>query len=458
MATRGGRTYCPKDPSDSDSNASEFVENFGGSSGGDMENAEGNGGSDARAVASSHRRRSDSNSGPQMTSPRSDRDKREDTLTRSHRKRSGSEEEEEEEEKKEEEEEEEVEVLEEEEEEDERDENTCSLSSSESSYGHDLADNDIEYNPEDGWQLQDFTVGPYLASGRFGDVYLAEEKISTMIVALKVLNKRNPEFDDKYFKNELLIQSHLFHRNILRMHTCFYDDDRAYMVLEAACGEVMDLLKHTQRSGKEHPDGLHENEVAVIHRQTINAMTYLHNKHICHRDLKPENLLYTTRLDCECKKCQGRAPAHRHPLVKLADFGWSCHLPPEENVRRWTFCGTTEYISPDMAKGGGEYSPYANDIWALGILVYELAYGTTPYSYYLEDSRTNQAGIYKAIANTGPISYPHKFPEDMRDYLDLFLQPEEKHRVRLRDADKVIHGSKWLKRWTEGHPYFTPKK
>lgn len=74
-----------------------------------------------------------------------------------------------------------------------------------------------------------------------------------------------------------------------------------------------------------------------------------------HRDLKPENILVTS--DC----------------VKIGDFGWAV----ASESRRNTFCGTLDYLSPEMLKG--EYHDSKVDIWALGILAFELSTGSTPF-------------------------------------------------------------------------------
>lgn len=90
------------------------------------------------------------------------------------------------------------------------------------------------------WTLADFDIGKPLGKGKFGNVYLAREKISKFLVAIKVLFKSAiKEFNNEHqVRREIEIQSHLRHPNILRMYGYFHDDSRVYLILEyAPCGK-----------------------------------------------------------------------------------------------------------------------------------------------------------------------------------------------------------------------------
>ena len=87
------------------------------------------------------------------------------------------------------------------------------------------------------------------------------------------------------------------------------------------------------------------------------AVKYLHDNNLIHRDIKPENILLDENL-----------------VPKLSDFGWSAII---KNEKRHTFCGTFEYMAPEMFENE-EYT-YSVDIWSLGILLYELYHGKSPY-------------------------------------------------------------------------------
>lgn len=96
------------------------------------------------------------------------------------------------------------------------------------------------------WTLKDFDVGRALGKGKFGRVYLAREKRSGYIVALKILFKSELQQHkvEKQLRREIEIQSHLRHKNILRLYGYFHDSKRVYLIIEyAAQGELYKQLR-----------------------------------------------------------------------------------------------------------------------------------------------------------------------------------------------------------------------
>lgn len=158
---------------------------------------------------------------------------------------------------------------------------------------------------------------------------------------------------------------------IIKLIDHFEDDTNLYLVMELANqGTLMDMLN---KYGK-----LKEKVAAKIMRDTILAIEFLHTKNIIHRDLKPENILLDNN---------GHA--------KLSDFGWSSKLSNGDDRRR-TFCGTPDYISPEMVDG----KDYDNsvDIWCCGVMLYEMLHGLPPFTPIGDfDQNSKEKKIYDNI-------------------------------------------------------------
>jgi aurora kinase len=201
-----------------------------------------------------------------------------------------------------------------------------------------------------------FEIGKPLGKGKFGRVYLAKERTSGFVCALKVLHKSEIQQGkvEKQVRREIEIQSHLAHPNVLRLFGHFHDAKRIFLILEfAGKGELYKHLRREQR--------FPEPKAAQYIAQMASALKYLHKKHVMHRDIKPENILVGV-----------------HGEIKISDFGWSVHAP---NNRRNTMCGTLDYLPPEMLKGASKDNYYTEkvDLWSLGVLTYEFLVGEAPF-------------------------------------------------------------------------------
>ena len=135
------------------------------------------------------------------------------------------------------------------------------------------------------WQLKDFDIGKCLGKGKFGHVYLAREKKSKYVVALKVMFKSQLQKSqvEHQLRREIEIQSHLRHSNVLRLYGYFYDKTRVYLILEyAPRGELYKELQSCKKFSEERS--------ATYIRDLSKTLSYCHSKHVIHRDIKPENL------------------------------------------------------------------------------------------------------------------------------------------------------------------------
>ena len=133
------------------------------------------------------------------------------------------------------------------------------------------------------WSMDDFEIGRSIGRGRFGHVYLAKEKKSGFIVALKIMKIEQILKDESQYllRREIEVQSQLKHRNILRCYGYFWDENIICFILEYASeGE---LYQHLKAQPKRR---FSEKRTAFFLSQIISAFKYLHSKNILHRDLK----------------------------------------------------------------------------------------------------------------------------------------------------------------------------
>jgi len=252
------------------------------------------------------------------------------------------------------------------------------------------------------WTLEDFDIGRPLGKGKFGNVYLAREKASKYIVALKVLFKSQLQKAqvEHQLRREIEIQSHLRHPNILRLFGYFYDESRIYLILEfAPRGE---LYKSLQKQ----PQGRFDEERASKYiRQLADALNHCHLRKVIHRDIKPENLLLDMKGD-----------------IKIADFGWSVHAP---SSRRGTMCGTLDYLPPEMIEGSMHDEKV--DLWSLGVLTYEFLVGKPPF----EAESNNET--YRRIIKVD-LRFPPYVSEGARDLICRLLRKNPDERISLEDC------------------------
>jgi len=250
------------------------------------------------------------------------------------------------------------------------------------------------------WTLGDFDIGKPLGNGKFGKVYLAREKKTHFIVALKVLfkNQLSKAGVEHQLRREIEIQAHLRHDNILRLYGYFYDQTRIYLILEfAAKGE---LYKELQKNTR-----FDEKRSAKYIKSLAAALHYCHVKHVIHRDIKPENLLLDLRGE-----------------LKIADFGWSVHAP---HSRRTTLCGTLDYLPPEMIEGKAHDNMV--DVWSLGVLMYEFLVGSPPFE------AQGHHETYKKISKVD-LKFPSHVSAEARDLISKLLVKEPGARLPLTEV------------------------
>ncbi len=243
-----------------------------------------------------------------------------------------------------------------------------------------------------------------LGSGSFGRVYLVSHNDLKSLFALKVIDKRKlmvsyGKLDIIY--NEINIHSKLAHENIIKLYNVHEDNENINIIMEyAENGNLYELISKEK-------NGLTEAKAFDYFIQVVNAVYYLHNNNIIHRDIKPENILIGN-----------------DNKIKLCDFGWAKELTLEN---RSTFCGTVEYMAPEIV--GSENYDYSVDIWSLGILLYELLYGHSPFK------ASNTKNVILNI-KTHELTYDDKnkqISKSCKDLIQKLLDSNPQKRLKIKD-------------------------
>ena len=200
-----------------------------------------------------------------------------------------------------------------------------------------------------------YKIQSLIGTGGMAAVYLAKDLILDRLVAIKVLRLDFRQNDDamRRFRREALSATQLTHPNIVGVYDVGQSQEMNYIVMEYV--EGTDLKDYVRQRGALHPI-----EAVRIMMQIVSAIAAAHQNRIIHRDIKPQNILID-----------------REGNVKITDFGIAVALSDTSLTQTNTLLGSVHYLSPEQARGG--MATIQTDIYALGIVLYELLTGRVPF-------------------------------------------------------------------------------
>jgi protein kinase X len=260
--------------------------------------------------------------------------------------------------------------------------------------------------------MADFEPIEMIGKGTFGRVWLVRHIGTSRFLALKVLEKEtiiNSKQTQQVVREKEVLSECNDCPFIVSFVGSFQDRKRLYIVMEFVIGgELFTRLNSIKRMSVD--------DARFYMTEVISAISFLHHKEIIYRDLKPENIV----LD---------ALGH----VRLVDFGFARHL---SRGRCTSFCGSPFYIAPEMLSN----SSYGTsvDIWALGVLLFELLTGNPPFS----GSTANE--VYRRILFSN-VEVPTSLDSDSRDLLYALLDPSPDSRIGSKNGLEDVMKHRWFK-------------
>lgn len=264
--------------------------------------------------------------------------------------------------------------------------------------------------------IDDFDLLKTLGKGAHGKVLLCQKKdVKNEFYALKIIKKKHI-IDSNNIEHtiaEKMILSCLSHPFLVSLKHAFQSDRKIYFVMEfMKGGELFQHLRNQRRFSEE--------QTKFIAACVITALGHLHNKDYIYRDLKPENVLFDEK-----------------GFAKLTDFGLAKSLTINDIAK--TFCGTPEYIAPEIILDKG--CNREADWWSLGILIYELLFGMPP--FYSEDV---QEMYKKTLLETLKFQSKKIFisPEAKDFIAGLLIKSPKKRLGAIADSLEIMNHS-WFK-------------
>mmetsp|Transcript_42788 Transcript_42788/g.64390 ORF Transcript_42788/g.64390 Transcript_42788/m.64390 type:complete len:807 (+) Transcript_42788:41-2461(+) len=249
-------------------------------------------------------------------------------------------------------------------------------------------------------KYEDLNRHKILGSGTFGQVWLCSSKTDkTKVYALKIQNKRellgHHQVDGVL--REKAVMASLDHVFVIKLVNTFQDEKSLYMLLKLVQGGELFSILHTSSR-----DGVKESSAKFYAACILKGLAYMHDRHILYRDLKPENVLIDSTGYCV-----------------IVDLGFAKVVMD----KTYTLCGTPLYLAPEVILSRGHDK--GADYWSLGVLIYEMIFGGTPFF----DNHIDQITLFKRIVRGQFMFPPVNSSSESQDLIKRLMEKRPTERL-----------------------------